>query len=161
VVLAEHPASRRLSALCTLAMLNAGVSVDDPPWSKRSITSAVSARRHDVLRRPAHHGAVRREPKKDLLTIRQNVKWLEAHSSPMPPVPRGRKGMWSYSLRNPVTISTRATTRTPVRPPGTQRGRTRGVEVSAATWRLAQEHWWTRSSRTDRGATHQRSPTAA
>ncbi len=98
----EHTAQPGgLTALCTLALLNAGVGPDDP-----AVARALDYLRSFDKPQMTYSVALRTmvfclaEPKKDQLLIRQNVKWLEgtqitsstrAGGGREPgPIPRGR-----------------------------------------------------------------------
>ncbi len=128
-----------LTALCTLALLNAGVAPDDP----------VVAKALDYLRaidRPAMTYSValrtmvfcQADPKKDMLLIRQNVKWLEAtqitRTSQMNP---RRKGAWAYSDRQGVGDNSNSQFALLA----LNEAERVGVEVAPSTWRLAHEYW--------------------
>ena len=98
----EHPTQPGgLSALCTLALLNSGVGVDDPAMAK-ALDYIRSFDKPDMTYSVALRTMVlcAAEPKKDLLVIRQNVKWLEATQlASGTSATRGRKGTWAYSAR--------------------------------------------------------------
>jgi hypothetical protein len=83
-----------VTALCTLALLNAGVPLDDPV-----VQLALENLRR---RRPQHTYVVslqtmvlcRAEPKKDEMLIARNVEWLEANQ-----ISEGaHRGAWSYPV---------------------------------------------------------------
>lgn len=122
-----------LTALCTLALLNAGVEPDD-----RCIQRALT-----FLRKipPERTYAVslqtmvfcRAEPKRDLLLITRNVKWLqEAQVSK----DRG-KGGWAYDVRGGEPDNSNSQFALL----GLHEAERVGVPVAAQTWRLAKAHW--------------------
>ena len=82
-----------VTALCTLALLNAGVPPDDEAMQKALALSARAAsptQTYVVSLQTMVFCAA--EPEKDLLLIRRNVKWLEDTQ-----ITTGdRKGAWSY-----------------------------------------------------------------
>lgn len=136
----EHDAQPGgLTALCTLALLTAGVEPDDPvvakaldylrTFDKPRMTYSVA------LRTMAFCSA---EPKKDMLLIRQNAKWLEAtqitRTSKMNP---RRKGAWAYSARDGKGDNSN----TQFALLALNDAERVGVEVSPSTWRLAREYW--------------------
>ncbi|MCU0959008.1 MAG: DUF4159 domain-containing protein [Pirellulaceae bacterium] len=136
----EHPSQPAgLSALCTLALLNCGVGTEDPAviraldylrkFDKPDMTYSVA------LRTMALCAA---EPKKDLLLIRQNVKWLEVTQLTGASAVRGRKGTWAYSDRQEGQGDNSNTQFALLALNDAQRV---GVEVNPSTWRLAQEYW--------------------
>ncbi len=128
-----------MTALCTLALLNAGVPPDDPAVAKAL----------DYLRaidRPAMTYSValrtmvfcQAEPKKDRLLIRQNVKWLQATQiTRVSGMNRRRKGAWAYSDREGVGDNSN----TQFALLALNEAERVGVEVSPSTWRLAYEYW--------------------
>jgi len=141
----EHPAQPGgLSALCTLALLNAGVTVDDPAMVK-ALDYIRSFNAPDMTYSVALRTMVlcAAEPKKDLLTIRGNVKWLEAAQlTDATSSARGRKGMWTYSLRGPGdNLYTGDNSNTQFALLALNEAERVGVQVNPATWRLALEHW--------------------
>lgn len=136
----EHPNQPAgLSALCALALLQSGLGTDDPAvaraldylrkFDRPDMTYAVA------LRTMAFCAA---EPKKDLLQIRQNTKWLEATQLVGASAVRGRKGTWAYSDRHEGQGDNSNTQFALLALSEAQRV---GVEVSPSTWRLAQEYW--------------------
>ncbi len=81
-----------VTALCTLALLNSGVPNDDPVVSKgiAYLNDLEPDKTYTVSLQTMVFCAA--DPKKDMLTIGRNVKWLEEHQ-----VKDGqRKGAWSY-----------------------------------------------------------------
>jgi len=122
-----------LTALCTLALLNCGVEPEDP-----CIQRALGFLRKIL---PERTYAVslqtmvfcRAQPKRDLLLITRNVKWLQEAQ-----VSRERgKGGWSYDIRggDPDNSNSQFALL------GLHEAERAGVAVNAQTWRLAKAHW--------------------
>lgn len=124
-----------VSSLATLALLNAGVPPDDEAMQKalKYLRGLKSTQTYVVALQTMVFCAA--EPKKDLLLIRQNAKWLEDTQ-----VRSGeRKGAWSY----------------PAGPSGgggdpsnsqfallaLYEAERAGIKVSERTWRLAMTYW--------------------
>ncbi len=81
-----------VTALCTLALINSGVPVDDPVVQQgiKYLRSLEPDKTYTVSLQTMVLCAA--EPKRDMLDIRRNVKWLEEHQ-----IKDGqRKGAWSY-----------------------------------------------------------------
>ncbi|MEX2092538.1 MAG: prenyltransferase/squalene oxidase repeat-containing protein, partial [Pirellulales bacterium] len=81
-----------VTALCTLALLNAGVPADDP-----TIVRALDYLRQLKLEKTYVVSLqtmvfAAADPKKDMLLIDRNVRWLESKQS----MAADRKGAWSY-----------------------------------------------------------------
>jgi hypothetical protein len=143
----EHPAQPGgLSALCTLALLNSGVPLDDPAMVK-ALDYIRSFNQPDMTYSVALRTMVlcAAEPKKDLLTIRANVNWLEV--TQLNSATRGRKGAWAYSARHEGQGDNSNTQFAMLALGEAERV---GVDVKPATWRLAQEYW--RASQRDDGS---------
>jgi len=126
-----HPGG--LTALCTLALLNAGVEPDDACIQRalaylrklRPKTTYATALQTMVF--------CRAEPKKDLLLIARNVKWFEATQ-----VQGGaRKGAWSY----PHSGAGGDNSNSQFALLALHEAERAGVEVSGQTWRLAKAYW--------------------
>ena len=81
-----------VTALCTLALLNAGVEPDDPAVAKslEYIRSLEPDKTYVVALQTMVLCAA--DPKKDMVTITKNVGWLERHQI----MEANRKGSWSY-----------------------------------------------------------------
>ena len=141
-----------VSALCTLALLNAGVEPDDAQMQKAlDYLRKIKPERTYVVSLQTMVFA-RAEPERDRVLIRRNVKWLEEHADR-----RGAdyKGAWTY----PGMAAT-ATTRTPSSPcwPCT-RPSASASSASDRTWRLAKTYWEKCQNKpTARGATTSTSP---
>jgi hypothetical protein len=129
-----------VTSLCTLALLNSGVPADDP-----AIRKAVSYLRGLELDK-TYSVALQTmalcaaEPKKDMLLIRRNVQWLEAHQIKEGP----RKGCWSYpgpggdnSNAQFAVLALYDAQRV-------------GVDVSRETWELSANYW--RTTQNDDGS---------
>jgi len=129
-----------ITALCTLALLNSGVGVDDP--AVRQALDALRSMQPNKTYTVALQTMVfcAAEPKKDMLYIRRNVKWLEEHQVQG----EGRTGAWSYpgpggdnSNAQFAVLALYDAQRV-------------GVEVSRETWQLAEKYW--RSSQNEDGS---------
>ena len=120
------------TALCTLALLNAGVEADDP-----AIQKALNYLRHKVKLASTYVVSLqtmvfcKAEPTKDLTLIQRNVKWLEKNQIPE----GGRKGSWSY----PGSSGDNSNAQFAVL--GLYEAEQAGVKVSNHTWRLAKAYW--------------------
>jgi hypothetical protein len=81
-----------VTALCTLALLNSGVEVDDPVV--RNALDYLRGLELDKTYTVSLQTMVlaEAEPKKDMLRIGRNVRWLELHQIKDGP----KKGAWSY-----------------------------------------------------------------
>jgi hypothetical protein len=120
-----------VTALCTLALLNAGVPVDDPAVRKAlvSLRTLTPDKTYTVSLQTMV--LCEAEPKKDMLLIRRNVRWLEDHQ-----IKEGqRKGAWSYpgpggdnSNAQFAVLALYDAQRV-------------GAEVSRETWQLAADYW--------------------
>ncbi len=128
-----------LTALCTLALLNAGVGPDDP-----TVARALDYLRSFDKPQMTYSVALRTmvfclaEPKKDQLLIRQNVKWLEGTQiTNVSAANRRRKGTWAYSAREGMGDNSN----TQFALLALNEADRVGVKVSPITWRLAQEYW--------------------
>jgi len=124
-----------VTALCTLALLNAGVPADDP-----TVRSAL-----DHLRSLGNPGMTyctalqtmafcRAEPDKHRLLIRRNVDWLEGTQ-----IRNGdRRGGWSYgSKRGTVPDNSNSQFALLALHEADQQG----VQVQLAVWKAAYEYW--------------------
>src|SRR3954454_18840593 len=120
-----------VTALCTLALINSGVPVTDPVVSKG--VNALRGLQLDKTYTISLQTMVlcAAEPKKDLLVIRRNVKWLEDLQ-----IKDGqRKGAWSY----PGPGGDNSNSQFAVL--ALYDAQHVGVDVSRATWELAAEYW--------------------
>src|SRR6476620_9226591 len=120
-----------VTALCTLALINSGVPLDDP-----SVRQGVSYLRGLELNK-TYNVALQTmvlcaaEPKRDMLLIRRNVQWLEAHQIKDGP----RRGAWSY----PGPGGDNSNSQFAVL--ALYDAQRVGVEVSRETWTLSQKYW--------------------
>ncbi|MFO7904041.1 MAG: DUF4159 domain-containing protein [Planctomycetota bacterium] len=132
----EHSAQPGgLTALCTLALLHAGVEPDDP-----AVERALDYLRAFDQPKMTYSVALRTmvfcvaEPQKDMLLIRQNTKWLEA--TQITDTSR-HKGAWAYSARR----GNGDNSNTQFALLALNEAERVGVKVSPSTWRLAREYW--------------------
>ncbi len=135
-----------LSALCTLALLESGLEPSDPSialaldyirsFGKPDTTYSVSLRTMVLCAA---------EPKKDLLTIRQNVAWLESLQLTDATAAEQRlKGAWNYSQR----VGDGDNSNTQFAMLALNEAERVGVTVDPRVWRLALDYWLT-TQRTD------------
>ncbi len=120
-----------VTALCTLALLNAGVDSEDQVIQKalgylrkvRPATTYVVSLQTMVF--------CKAEPTKDLVLIQRNVIWLEKNQ-----ITEGsRKGAWSYPGANGDNSNAQFAVL------GLYEAEQAGVKVSGHTWRLAKAYW--------------------
>lgn len=129
----EHPGQpSAVTSLCTLALLNAGVPADHPRIQlalkylrgfKPEMTYATS------LQTMVFCAA---EPKKDLLLIRRNAKWLEERQIRM----GDKAGAWSYPSQGGGDNSNSQFALLAL-----YEAERVGVPVGEKTWRLSYEYW--------------------
>jgi len=120
-----------LPALCTLALLNAGVPTNDPVIQKslarlrrlRLETTYAVALQTMVL--------CRAEPDQDRLQIARNVKWLESKQTVEGP----RRGSWSY----PGAAGDNSNAQFALL--ALFEAEQIGIEVRAQSWRFAKGYW--------------------
>ncbi len=120
-----------VTALCTLALINSGVPITDPVVSKGvdALRSMELDKTYTVSLQTMVLCAA--EPKKDMLVIRRNVKWLEDHQ-----IKDGqRKGAWSY----PGPGGDNSNSQFAVL--ALYDAQHVGVDVSRDTWELAADYW--------------------
>lgn len=120
-----------VTALCTLALLSAGVEPDDPAIQKalKYLRGVKPAMTYVVSLQTMVF--CRAEPTKDLVQIHENVKWLERTQ-----IRDGaRKGAWSY----PGSSGDNSNTQFAIL--ALYEAERAGVKVSAQTWRLANAYW--------------------
>jgi len=122
-----------VTALCTLALLNSGVGVDDPNV-KQSLAYLRSLELDKTYTVSLQTMVLcEAEPKKDMLLIRRNVRWLETHQ-----VKEGqRKGAWSY----PGPGGDNSNAQFAIL--ALYDAQRIGATVSRATWQLAADYWRT------------------
>jgi hypothetical protein len=120
-----------VTALCTLALLNAGVEVDDP--AIRKALTYLRAKEFDKTYTVALQTMVlcAAEPKKDLVLIGRNVRWLEEHQVKADE----RKGAWSY----PGPGGDNSNSQFAVL--ALYDAQRVGVAVKLETWLLAHDYW--------------------
>ncbi len=125
-----------LTALCTLALLNAGVRPDDP-----AVARALDYLRGIDKPQMTYSVALRTmvfclaEPKKDMLLISQNAKWLEA--TQINDASHRRRGTWAYSAREGQGDNSN----TQFALLALNEAERVGAKVSPRTWQLAYEYW--------------------
>ena len=120
-----------VTALCTLALLNAGVGVDDPVV--RKALTYLRGLEPDKTYTVALQTMVlaSAEPKKDMVLIGRNVRWLEQHQ-----IKEGqRKGAWSY----PGPGGDNSNSQFAVL--ALYDAQRVGAKVSRETWELAADYW--------------------
>ena len=123
-----------LTALCVLALVNAG---EDPqePYLQRALDYLRSIERPTMtyaaaLRTMAFCAA---EPERDLVLIRQNAAWLESTQNKEGP----RRGAWSYSSSRGGGDNSN----TQFALLALHEAERAGVEIQENTWRLALDYW--------------------
>lgn len=129
-----------VTALCTLALLNSGVPIDDPVV--RQAVAYLRGLDLDKTYTVALQTMVlcAAEPKKDMLLIRRNVRWLEEHQ-----IKDGqRKGAWSY----PGPGGDNSNSQFAVL--ALYDAQRVGIEVSRETWKMAADYW--RNTQNDDGS---------
>ncbi len=120
-------------SLCTLALLNAGVGTDDPAIQrslKRLRTLKLEKTYAVALQTMVFCQA---EPKRDLVLISRNVKWLESKQNKT----GNMIGAWSY----PGMGSTGDNSNSQFALLALHEAERAGVKVSGRTWRLANAYW--------------------
>ncbi len=131
----DHPGyPGGLTALCTLAMLNAGVPLDDP-HVQRSLAYLRSLGEPRMVYSTSLITMVlcAAEPEKDAAIIRQNVNWLERIQ-----IRSGAyQGSWGYSERN----ITGDNSNSQFALLALHEAERVGVKVRPATWQAARAYW--------------------
>jgi hypothetical protein len=142
----DHPAFvGGITGLCTLALLNAGVDVQDETMQKplaylRSLAAANTS--HAVRGAPTQTYVVSlqtmvfcaAEPKKDLLLIRRLAKWLEDSQL----LSGEGKGGWSYPSAAAASSDESNSQFALLALYEAERA---GIKVNERTWRLALQYW--------------------
>ncbi len=131
----EHPGQPgAITSLCTLALLNAGVEPANP-----KIQAALRHLRSNAMKPEMTYATSLQtmvfcaaEPKKDLLLIRRNAKWLEETQIK---IGEGA-GSWSYPAQGGGDNSNSQFALLAL-----YEAERVGVPVSSKTWRLAYEYW--------------------
>lgn len=124
-----------VTALCTLALLNAGVAPDDPKIEAAlaNLRTLRPSRTYVVALQTMVFCAA--QPKKDLLLIRQNVKWLEAAQ-----IASGeRRGGWSYPSQSSGAGGDPSNSQFALL--ALYEAERAGVKVNERTWKLALQYW--------------------
>lgn len=123
-----------VTALCTLALLNAGVPVEDEQMRRALDYLRTLPPEWTYVTSLQTMVFCMAEPKKDLLLIRRNVQWLEDLQNKDGPL----KGAWTYGNQMHA----------PGDPSNTQfallalyEAERAGVPVSERTWTLALQYW--------------------
>jgi len=129
-----------VTALCTLALINSGVPVNDPTVSRglNYLRGLKLDKTYTVSLQTMALCAA--EPKKDILIIRRNVEWLEFNQIKDGP----RKGAWSY----PGPGGDNSNSQFAVL--ALYDAQRVGVDVSRDTWQLAANYW--RNTQNDDGS---------
>jgi len=129
----DHPAySGGITALCTLALLNAGVGVDDERIQKslRILRNQPPSQTYVVSLQIMVLCAA--EPQKDLLLIRRLAKWLEDTQ-----IQTGdRKGAWSYP-----GVGSGDPSNSQFALLALYEAERVGIKVNDKTWRQALQYW--------------------
>ncbi|MGA2030787.1 MAG: DUF4159 domain-containing protein [Thermoguttaceae bacterium] len=128
-----------VTALCTLALLNAGVDVQDEAMQRALANLRKFEPAHTYVTSLQTMVLCRAEPARDQVRILKNVKWLESQQIKTGP----RRGAWSYPLGNGDGSNTQFALLALYE---AERAREAGlinaeVQVSAETWRRARTYW--------------------
>ena len=118
-------------ALCTLALLNSGAQVDDPVVRNalQYLRGLELDKTYTVSLQTMVLAAA--EPKKDMLLIGRNVRWLEQHQ-----ITEGeRKGAWSYPGHGGDNSNTQFAVL------ALYDAQRVGAKVNRETWELAADYW--------------------
>jgi hypothetical protein len=125
-----------ITALCTLALVNAGVGPDDEKVQKalQYLRGQIPTQTYVVSLQTMVFCAA--EPKKDLLLIQRNVKWLEETQ-----IASGdRKGAWAYPS-GPAGGGGGDPSNSQFACMALYEAERAGVKVKEKTWRLALGYW--------------------
>jgi hypothetical protein len=120
-----------VSALCTLALLNAGVEPGDPQIQKALANLRKFKPERTYVTSLQTMVLVRAEPQQDMLLISRNVKWLESTQI----MDGQRKGAWSYPQGSGDNSNSQFALL------ALSEAERVGVQVSDRTWRLARAYW--------------------
>jgi len=120
-----------ISALCSLAMLNAGIDPSDPQMQKALTYLRKIKPERTYVTSLQTMVFVRAEPQRDLLLISRNVKWLES----MQILDGPRKGAWAYPGGSGDNSNSQFALL------ALYEAQRAGVQVNNRTWRLAQTYW--------------------
>ena len=128
---AGHPGG--VTALCTLALLNAGVPPDDPAIQKALETLRPIEPRMTYVTSLQTMVLCAAEPKRDLVQIKINARWLEQTQ-----IKEGAtNGSWSYPTNNARGDNSNSQFAILA----LHEAERVGVEVSDQTWRRAHAYW--------------------
>jgi hypothetical protein len=124
--------SRGVTALCTLALLDAGVDPGDPQIQKALAILRGMQPEKTYVTALTTMVLARAEPEKDRLLIQQNVTWLQQNQFLDGP----RRGLWSYpgsgggdnSNAQFAVLALHEAERA-------------GVSANESTWKLAENYW--------------------
>src|SRR5262249_52391265 len=125
-----------ITALCTLALLNAGVPADDPKLQKslKYLRTLPATQTYVASLQTMVFCAA--EPKKDLVLIGRNVKWLEQIQ-----ITSGeRKGAWAYPA-GPAGGGGGDPSNSQFALMALYEAERAGVKVQEKTWKLALQYW--------------------
>jgi Domain of unknown function (DUF4159) len=121
--------------LCTLALLNCGCGPDDEAVRKALtyLRSYQPSTTYTYALQTMVFCAA--EPKRDLILIRRNAKWLDDQQ-----IKGGsRSGMWSYPRPGAPNVGDNSNTQFALL--GLYEAERAGVSIGDRTWRLALNHW--------------------
>ena len=129
-----------VTALCTLSLLNAGVEPSDPAVARALayLRSVEPDKTYVVALQTMVLAAA--EPKRDMVIINRNVRWLESHQI----TDADRKGAWSY----PGPGGDNSNSQFAVL--ALYDAQSVGATVERKTWQLAADYW--RSTQNDDGS---------
>lgn len=121
------------NALCTLALLTAGVPKEDEHVKRalERLRSLPPERTYVVALQTM--ALCMAEPEKDIVTIRRNVRWLEEMQ-----IKEGtNRGAWGYDAQNRRGDNSNSQ----YAMLGLHEAELAGVDVSERTWKLAEQYW--------------------
>jgi len=123
-----------LTCLCTLALLNAGVPVEDESVQRalRVVREIEPSRTYVVALQTMVLCAA--EPAKDAQLISRNVRWLESHQNKE----GAKKGSWTYAV---PALGMGDNSNAQFALLALYEAERAGVRVDAKTWRLALAYW--------------------
>ncbi len=124
-----------MTALCTLALLNAGVPADDERIEKSLAYLRGLRPRQTYVVSLQTMVFCAAQPKQDLLLIRRNVKWLEGNQVAV----GRRRGGWSYP--SPAAGANADPSNSQFALLALHEAERAGVKVREKTWRLALGYW--------------------
>ncbi len=140
------PQSGGVTALCTLALLSAGVEPDDPVIQRALTRLRMLKPQKTYVTALQTMVFCKAEPKKNLLLIQDRVRWLErAQNQTGPP---GSRGTWQYS--SPAGGESGDPSNTQFALLALHEAERVGIPVDERTWRLANVYW--KDSQTRDGA---------